>query len=400
MANEEDIDQHMESLQIDEEENEAFVLEGDVDEGVNKYELCLVGRLLTEKSINVRAMKSKLADVWRPTMGINIKDLEQGLFLFQFYRKEDMQWVLKGGPWSFDNAMVALETVGVGQNPASVQPCFLNMWIQLYNLPVGYMLETVGKQLGNFFGEFLEYDVKNSTSIWRECMRIRIRLDVRKPIKRKKKIVKKDGQEFTVVCKYERLGEFCFVCGLVSHTDRFCRSPLNRGDEGVTKEWGSWLRAPPRRVAGQSQSKWLREEGDDTWEARIGREKFAGEIFSKSGKEISPRSDFRATVETNPRDENNKLWDIHGANLKGYSTTSNILYELNEEVSEDIQLEDRKRRRGITNEVGHMEIDLGQRSTAFQTVQNKTGADISNEDLPVANQIVPAELARQASHQL
>lgn len=188
-------------------------------------------------------------------MGLSVKDLDQGLFLFQFYRKEDMQWVLKGGPWSFDNAMVALEKVEKGQNPASVKPCFLNIWIQLYNLPVGYMVETVGKQLGNFFGEFLEYDTKNSTPIWRECMRVRIRLDVRKPIKRKKKIVKKDDQEFSIDCKYERLGEFCFVCGMVSHTDRFRRSTLDQGAEGVTKEWGSWLRAPPRRVAGQSQSK-------------------------------------------------------------------------------------------------------------------------------------------------
>lgn len=73
------------------------------------------------------------------------------------------------------------------------------------------MLETVGKQLGNFFGEFLEYDTKNSSSIWRDCMRVRIRLDVRKPIKRKKKIVKKDGQEIIILCKYERLGEFCFT---------------------------------------------------------------------------------------------------------------------------------------------------------------------------------------------
>lgn len=177
--------------------------------------------------------------------------------------------------------MLALEEVETGQNPAEVKSCFLNIWIQLYNLPVGYMLETVGKQLGNFFGEFLEYDAKNNASIWRECMRVRIRINVRKPIKRKKKIVKKNGQEFIVVCKYERLGEFCFSCGLVSHTDRFCRSSTGMGDEGVAKEWGSWLRAPPRRVAGQVQSKWVREENDDTWDSRIGGEKFGGGLFFK-----------------------------------------------------------------------------------------------------------------------
>lgn len=35
----------------------------EVDDGVNKFELCLVGRFLTEKNINSRAMKSKLANV-------------------------------------------------------------------------------------------------------------------------------------------------------------------------------------------------------------------------------------------------------------------------------------------------------------------------------------------------
>lgn len=264
MEREEDIESRMGTIGIEDEENEAFVLDGDIDESANKYELCLVGHLLTEKSINVKAMKSKIADVWRPAMGLSIKEIGQNLFLFQFYRKEDLQWVLKGGPWSFDNAMVALERIEAGQNPASIKPNYINIWIQIHNLPVGYMLETVGKQLGNFFGEFLEYDVKNSTSIWRECMRIRIRLDARKPIKRKKKIVKKDGQAFTVDCKYERLGEFCFTCGIVSHTDRFCRNSMEKEGEVIVKEWGSWLKAQPRRVAGQSQSKWLREEGDDT----------------------------------------------------------------------------------------------------------------------------------------
>lgn len=75
---------------------------------------------------------------------------------------------------------------------------------------MGYMLESVGRQLGNFSGEFLEYDAKNNSSIWRDCIRICIRLDVRKPIKRKKKIVKKDGSQFVVTCRYERLGKFCF----------------------------------------------------------------------------------------------------------------------------------------------------------------------------------------------
>lgn len=206
---------------------------------------------VNEEKHKCKAMKSKLADVWKPAMGISIKDLEHDVFLFQFFRKEDLQWVLQGGSWSFDNVMLALEMVDAGENPVNVNTWFVNIWIQLHNLPLGYMKEIVGRQFGNLFGEFLEYDGKNNTSIWRDCIRVRIRLDVRKPIKRKKKIAKKDGTTFVVVCKYERLGEFCFCCGMVTHTDRFFRSAIVSGEEWGEKEWEIWLRAPPRRVAGR-----------------------------------------------------------------------------------------------------------------------------------------------------
>lgn len=54
----------------------------------------------------------------------------------------------------------------------------VDFWVQIHDLPVGYMTEMVGRQLGNFFGLFLEYDAKNNSSIWRGYMRLRIRIDV------------------------------------------------------------------------------------------------------------------------------------------------------------------------------------------------------------------------------
>lgn len=100
------------------------------------------------------------------------------------------------------------------------------------------MTDADGKQLGNFFGTFTQYDCKNNSSIWREFMRLRIRIDVRKPLKRKKKICKKDKPEVVVNCKYEKLGDFCFICGLLSHTEPFCRKKLESSSEIITRYWG------------------------------------------------------------------------------------------------------------------------------------------------------------------
>lgn len=88
-------------------------------------------------------------------MGINIKELETRIFLFQFYHKEDMNWVLNGGLWSFDNAMLVLAPIPHGEEPLSVPLWYLKMWIQIHNLPTGYMLKSVDKQLGDFFWRIL-----------------------------------------------------------------------------------------------------------------------------------------------------------------------------------------------------------------------------------------------------
>ncbi|KAL8107081.1 hypothetical protein AgCh_023757 [Apium graveolens] len=193
MARYQNLDDHLADLIIEEEENEDFSFDEGVEEQVNRYELCLVGRFLTEKSINTRAMTSKLADVWKPTMGINIKEIDPGIFLFQFYHREDLSWVFNGGPWSFDNAMLVVSKIPSGKEPPNVPLWALEMWIQIHDLPKGFMSEVVGKQLGDFFGEFVLYDAKNNSSIWVEYMRLKIRLDVRKPLKRKKKIKRKNG---------------------------------------------------------------------------------------------------------------------------------------------------------------------------------------------------------------
>lgn len=55
-------------MDIEEEENALFIVEGEIEDEANKYELCVVGRFLTARNINVHAMKTKMADIWTPSM--------------------------------------------------------------------------------------------------------------------------------------------------------------------------------------------------------------------------------------------------------------------------------------------------------------------------------------------
>lgn len=263
------------------------------------------------------------------------------------------------------------------------------------------MSEAVGHQLGNFFGEFVSYDPKNDSSIWRECMRIKIRLDVRKPLKRKKKIKRRNGSEFVVSCKYERLGDFCFACGLVTHTERFCRKSLDTRSEGGVQEWGSWLRAQTRRGAGQGGSKWLREEDDVGWTERIGRENncptFQGGKSGVQDMGSNMRRDSRSS-----EGENSKLVPLRitqggnsNVNEPNFSLISNGLY-IEEEVGLNIEERKRKRIGPISNTTMDTDDKLSDKGRSDDLEQHKE-ALFSEIDYTVSNKNGLATLAGQAS---
>jgi len=48
--------------------------------------------------------------------------------------------------------------------------------------------------LGNYIGEFLEYDGNNNSSFWGEYMRLKVRFDIRQPLKIAKKIKANEGE--------------------------------------------------------------------------------------------------------------------------------------------------------------------------------------------------------------
>lgn len=80
------------------------------------------------------------------------------------------------------------------------------------------------------------------------------------PLKRCKRIRKPDGSTFTVNFKYERLHIFCFICGRLGHSERFCDQWFAAEEKEIKREWGVWLKVDDRRGTSLAGEKWLRSE--------------------------------------------------------------------------------------------------------------------------------------------
>lgn len=235
-----------------------------VEDPIENLDDCLVGRLLMEQTVNFSALKTRLTNIWKPKRGISIKEVGCSRFLFQFFHPLDLKRILDGSPWSFGNWPLIVHHLKKGEYPLRVPLNSILFWIHVYDLPLGYTTESVGKQLGNFIGRFLEYDKTNKTVVWRPYMRLRVEIDVSQPLKRCKKIHKANGEFFVVAFKYEKLNSFCFICGRLGHTEKFYEDLFNAA-EGVEikREWGVWLKAPERRSKLGGISKWIRDDSGD-----------------------------------------------------------------------------------------------------------------------------------------
>lgn len=103
----------LENLNLSDDEEETLDFqEQDTEEKRADPNPCLVGRFLTTKPIQPHIMKERMATVWQPGRRVSIKEIEKGIFLFQFFHKLDVQRVMNGSPWSFDGYILILSLVG------------------------------------------------------------------------------------------------------------------------------------------------------------------------------------------------------------------------------------------------------------------------------------------------
>ncbi|MBA0805993.1 hypothetical protein Gohar_005470 [Gossypium harknessii] len=148
----------------------------------------------------------------------------------------DIERVLTGLPWTFNNHLLLLNKLVRGEDPLKVPLIFTPFWVQIHDVPIGLFSEMLAIQLGNFIGVFPEYDTSNLGKENRNYMRVRVQIDVRKPLKRKKKVLC-NGVRSYVKFKYERLSLFCFSCGILWHNDSFCEIKMMTQADTDELDW-------------------------------------------------------------------------------------------------------------------------------------------------------------------
>ncbi|XP_017628694.1 uncharacterized protein At4g02000-like [Gossypium arboreum] len=227
------VDDGLANLNIMDDEEEPLVVVGANIATGQLYDLCLVGRVLKDSVVNFPSVKNTPTDLWHPLRGVAISELEGKRILFKFYSEVDLNRVMDGMPWFFNRHLIIFHRLIEGEDPITVSLWETVFWVQIHNLPVGVVTEGMTRQFGDFIGKFLEYDTSMVLRGVSRFMRIKVLLDTRSPLKRKKLIDIGQSKSSYVSFQYERLSLFCFLCGRLGHGKSFCQVRLTLGNQQV-----------------------------------------------------------------------------------------------------------------------------------------------------------------------
>nr|POE62312.1 uncharacterized protein CFP56_72888 [Quercus suber] len=103
------------------------------------------------------------------------------------------------------------------------------------------MSQDVGEEIGSKLGKFIEVDRRSWHSDQAKFMRVRVELEIDKPLRRGAYIASSEGERLWLTFKYERLPTVCFICGKLGHDKKHC--PTSGVWQTACLQYGDWLRA-------------------------------------------------------------------------------------------------------------------------------------------------------------
>ena len=98
---------------------------------------------------------------------------------------------------------------------------YTSMWVQIHDVPNGLTWK-VAKDIVSMVGRVDECALEDEKFEGCNFMRVRVAIDVTKPLCRGCKIALNGGSDSWVSFRYERLPNLCYWCGKLTHIDREC----------------------------------------------------------------------------------------------------------------------------------------------------------------------------------
>jgi hypothetical protein len=144
----------------EDEDGEIEIQKTEVKGIINRGQFCIIGKLLSERTISKETIKEKLLRWWRIKGSFTFKILGENLFLIEFEEARDKAKVLEGRPWVFKGNLFLVEDFDGHTSPSEFTFDWASFWVRMMNLPLACIGREVRLKLGASVGKVEEVDTR------------------------------------------------------------------------------------------------------------------------------------------------------------------------------------------------------------------------------------------------
>ncbi|KAI9124567.1 hypothetical protein K1719_004489 [Acacia pycnantha] len=191
----------------------------------NIVEKILIGKIMSSKSYSRVAIERILQKAWNLQSGLDVIEVTGNTFMFRFSDVVEYSRILRGRLWSINGCLLNLMERSKYNACEDFEFNRCPVWIQVHNIPVEAMCLENAIMIGGYVGEVvLVEDPYLNGKLYRNFLRARVSLDLRKPLPYGFWMKKPDCGRIWTSIRYEKLQSFCFSCGKIGHDNRTCNS--------------------------------------------------------------------------------------------------------------------------------------------------------------------------------
>ncbi|KAG5556475.1 hypothetical protein RHGRI_006921 [Rhododendron griersonianum] len=212
-------------------------------EGSNEYpNFVLVGKIISARKPHRQGVFNVINKAWRTRGNFSISVWRDSFYAFTFYLEEDLIKITNQAPWSVMGGLLVLARWNHDMTIEDLDFSHSPFWVQIHGLPLGQMNRKNGEAIASLIGKLDSSGMKAfDTSTFKDYLRLRIIIDITKPLKKGFFLKRREKEDLWVRFKYERLSDFCYVCGLIGHGLNDCTKKFTGNRSEL--EYGSFLRA-------------------------------------------------------------------------------------------------------------------------------------------------------------
>lgn len=199
--------------------------------------LSLVGRLLNPDNQSMSNLILNMPRKWQKVGRVRGIALSNERFQFIFKNEHDLVEILEKSVHTFNEWTIAVERWTEFPPQDSLQ--FIELWVQIRNIPINYYTEKAITLLGDLVGQVIEAVVVPDKPQNQDFVRVKIKFDVSRPLRKSKEINLPGGMKTTVYYHYERIQKRCYFCQRLTHERELCPILIKqRMDQTIDRRLG------------------------------------------------------------------------------------------------------------------------------------------------------------------